>query len=829
MNDYNAAAAARAAEARRRAEEARRKAAEEAAKKAAQAAAKKAAEAAAKKAAAKLKVRERPSTRYEALKKGPTRRESKSTRYEAAGKVSRKSDDTREVSAATRERYQQLNGSADTKNALEDLGVRSARDLQKLGDQYAAQLGGRGEPLDVARVQDKQALTRVLRATADTQVGAVADTMSDELISKLVANGAEPRAAASNAEEIEELGVTPRDLDELTAEAGTAEVARTIRALTTLTDERASKEDKAVAAVDLGGKGGKLLPDEVRRKVLEQAFPNANRLIKSIDTLHDPKATGDDKAEASIALALQLKAYSGKVLPEISRRLGRLDGPARIAGAALELFDEDASFAERAVAAGQLGLGLSDLKYDAEKLRTLFEKARLPDAEKLARTGDRLANLGSRGLDLDAVKKLPEARLDELSRFALELDTEALATLGPTLEGLDEQAQDRFFKVAKDMKPGALDEVLSSADEAKRFTETIAKLEPKHLDDFADAASKMDGKALKLVTKLGAVAPASVVSEFMPALAKFGGGEMVNKALGAMDKLLGVMKVDLTGPLASKALKGLGKLLPGVSIGLSGMDVIKYGSNAANLQGKQDDLAFLAHTGLKLNALDAALDFIPGVGTLAGVGTGVAALALDLGFHSEKAKFEKDPKNYEAPGWVKAANIGVAMVGPPPGAGIPELIATYGAKDAAELGLWAVGQGGKLATAAWDVLKKLGGPAAEVALEAVEKLEDLGEKGAEALEYIAKAPGALGNAVAERAIEGLENLGEAGVEALKGLAKSGSAVAKKAAEGLKNLADDGLDAAKDALGTLKDVPGAVGKFVSGLGGLLPDIDLPGPL
>ena len=823
MNDINAAAAARAAEARRRAEEARRKAAEEAAKKRAAEAA------AAKKAAAKLKVREKPSTRYEALKKEPTRRESKSTRYEATGKVSKKNDDAREVSAATRERYQQLNGSAETKNALEDLGVRSARDFQKLGDQYAAQLDGGGEKIEVARVQDKKALSRVLRATADTQTGDVAETMKNELVSKLVANGAEPEAAANSAPEIEKLGVTPDDLDELTAKTGTAELAKTIRALTTLADDGASKEDKTVAALDIGGKGGKLLPEDVRQKVLQQAFPNANKLLKAIDTLQDPKASGDEKAQAAIDFAIQAKVYSGKVLPEISRRLGRLDGPARIAGAALKLFDEDASVAERAIAAGQLGLGLSDLKYDAGKLTTLFKKARLPDAESIGRLGERLADLGSRGLDLDAVKKLPEAKLEELSRFAFKLDKQALSTLGPALEGLDQEATERFFKVASDMKPGALDEVLSNADEAKRFTETLAKLEPKHLDDFAQAASKMDGKALKLVTKLGAVAPASVVSEFMPALAKFGGGELVNKALGAMDKLLGVMKVDLTGPIAGKALKGLGKLLPGVSVGLSGMDVIKYGSNAANLQGKQDDLAFLAHTGMKLNALDAALEFIPGVGTLAGVGTGVAALALDLGFHSEKAKFEKDPKNYEAPGWVKAANIGVAMIGPPPGAGIPELIATYGPKDAAELGLWAVGQGGKLATAAWDVLKKIGGPAAEVALQAVEKLEDLGEKGAEALQYIAKAPGALGNAVAERAIEGLENLGEAGVEALKDIAKSGSAVAKKAAEGLRNLADDGLEAAKDALGTLKDVPGAVGKFVSGLGGLLPDIDLPGPL
>lgn len=842
--DYNAAAAAaaaRAAEARRRAEEARRRA-EEAAKRAAEAAAKKAAETAKKaaEAAKKLKAREKPSTRFEALKKEPVRRESKSTRFEALSKkpVRRESKSTRfeaqkpEATKAARERFQELSDEAGSKKVLEELGVQNARDFQKLGNDYAASLKGKGECINVGAVQDKKTLTRVLQASAETQTGEAAEKLKDPVVATMVAHGIDGRSAANAGPALEQAGLKPQDVAKIAERAGSNELQKLSRAINVLTDEKASKEDKAVAVMDLGGKAGRLLPEGTRESLVEAAFEHMehpHKIVGALDRLQDPNASAQEKMDASVDLALGMKAGIGKVLPQVSAQLARGDSPARIAAAAFTLVDDKSSTSDRAIAAAQLGMGISDFKYDVQKMTALFKKARLPDAAEIAKKGDVLADLGSRGLDLDAVKKLPEARLQQLTELSAKLNPEALKSIGPMLEGLDANAQGRFLAVADGMRPETLDDVLGSSDEAQRFTDTLAKLDVDKVDDFAEAAAKMDGAALKLVTKLGATAPSSVVNDFLPALSKVAGSEAVNKAMALLDKALRVMKVDLDAGIASKALKGLGKLLPGISVGVSSVSAFKYGKEAVELQGKQDDLAFLAHTGMKLNALDAALEFIPGIGTLAGMGTGVAALALDLGFQSEKAKFQKDPTGYEAPDWVKAANVGMAMIGPPPGAGIPELVATYGVKDAAELGLWAVGKGGKLAEGAWELIKKIGGPAAEIAMQAVDRLKDLGEAGVEALEYIAKAPGELGAAVAEAAVDRLEELGELGVEALKSIASSGADVAKKAAEGLKNLADAGLDVAKDALGTLKDVPGAVGDFVSGLGDLLPDINLPGPL
>ncbi|MBL8951938.1 MAG: hypothetical protein JNK82_14240 [Myxococcaceae bacterium] len=629
-----------------------------------------------------------------------------------------------------------------------------------------------------------------------------------------------------------EAGLTPADVAKVGAKSDSEGLLKLSRAISTLADEKASAEAKALAAASLGGGAGRLLPEGARERLLDAAFEHLehpHKIIAALDTLEDPNASGHEKADASVDLALGLKASIGKVTPSLAGKLAKVDGPVRVAAAAFTLVDGESSPQDRAIAAAQLGLGVTDLKYDVEKMTKLLQKARLPDAAEVAKRGDVLQDLGRRGLDLDAVKKLPPARLQQLTELSFKLKPEALKTIGPMLDGFDANAAGRFLKVAGSMKPQALDEVLGSADEADDFARTLAKLDPDQVEDFTKAASKLDGAALRRVTTRGAAAPDTVVNDLVPALSKFGGGEAVNKALGLLDKALGVMKVDLDPALASKALKGLGKLLPGISVGVSGISAFKFGGEAVKLQGRQDDLAYLAHTGVKLNAADAVLEFIPGFGTLAGVGTGVAALALDLGFTAEKAKFQKDPNGYEAPDWVKGVNVGMAMLGPPPGAGLPELVATYGVKDAAELGLWAVGQGGKLAEGAWELIKKVGGPAAEVALEAVDTLKDLGAAGVDALEYIAKAPGELGEAIADAAVERLEQLGEVGVEALKSIASSGAAVAKRAAEGLKNLADAGLGVAQDALGTLKDVPGAVGDFVSGLGDLLPDIDLPGPL
>src|SRR6185503_456134 len=93
---------------------------------------------------------------------------------------------------------------------------------------------------------------------------------------------------------------------------------------------------------------------------------------------------------------------------------------------------------------------------------------------------------------------------------------------------------------------------------------------------------------------------------------------------------------------------------------------------SADLRDQNKDLGYFALLGAKLNGADAVVGTVldaTGVGLAVDLGVGaafgVAELAFDLTYDQEKAKFDADPKGYEAPGWMKALNLaGAAAMGP---------------------------------------------------------------------------------------------------------------------------------------------------------------------
>lgn len=791
--------------------------------------------------------------------------------------------------------FDTLDNDPKTAAVLDDLDIRDGADLQAMGQRLAREMNGgaaRSDDLPLHAVSDKASLAKVIASAGAAQTDAqTREALSNPGTATLIAHGADAAKAAEQTSNLAAAGYTAEKIADLakTIDGDQAKFQAVIDNVSVLGDPDASTEDKLKAAVDLGDSTKKLLPPGALEGVLGRTLDgvkNVKDTIESIQTLTNPDASGVEKAQAGLTLANNVKDFAGDALPALADKLEGLDGPLKIAGAALTLVDPDASVKDKAIAGAELVSALPDLKGDLTKLKDVFTRAGVEGADQVVRAGNDLATLASRGMDPEAAAKLPAGQLQQMTELAAKTDGEtfgamvrnvtdpnqlqtlvtdlnklpaeeasrAVSTIsaldpsvvsrtlsdpqlgpqllsvaskvegdtakfvGDALKGASSKDTAAFLRVASGMGNEALTTVLASSDDARSFASMVGKLDPANLEDFAKAAGSMDAGALRTIARFGGAAPASALNELAPVLAKVAGNDLVAKALGAFGKVLDVMNVSMTADIATKAIKGFTKMLPLVGAAAAVYDTGRFALEANEMRGKQNDLAMLASTGMKINAIDTVLNLIPGIGDVAGIATGLGALAVDIGYSAEKAKFEADPEGYQAPDWMKAVNIGAAVAAGP--AGVAELVAVYGPKDAAELGLWAVGKGGELAKAAWDVIKDASGPLGEVALEAVETLKGLGEAGADALKYVATSPGRLGAAAAEAAVSGLKDLGEAGVEALQDVAAFGGDAAEFAVNGLKDLGEEGVEAAKAALGTLADLGGAVGSLAGDALGVL---------
>ncbi|WP_375746350.1 Dauer Up-regulated [Corallococcus interemptor] len=608
-----------------------------------------------------------------------------------------------------------------------------------------------------------------------------------------------------------------------------------------LTDPKASKLDKAQAALTLAKATGDTFAPEDLKGVLDTALkglPAAEKLVGAIGKWTDPDASATDKATATLELGKALKDFAGDKFPALANDLRKLDGSLRAAGAAITLADPNASTQDKALAAAQLLAEVPDLKKDLKAFADVLKNAGVKNATDVAQQGARMADVKVKGLDPQLASKLTPDQLKKLEAAATRLggpesmeaalkgitDPKALDNLVGQLNKADAAAGKRLVSALGGMEHKVLNEVLSDP----KTTEQFAKLAGRLDDDAAKIVSKlvsdMDSGAvkslLKLTDKLGADALNTTVKTLGPLLDK-AGSKLVGQGLKVMDKVLGKIGVEITADVAGKVFKNLAKVVPVAGALPNAIDAAKFEKESLELHGKNNDLGYFAHTAAALNVADAgigiALD-LTGVGVAADVGAsvllGAAELAMDIGFTQEKAKYEADPEGYEAPDWMKAVNLaGAAAQGP---AGLAHMAAYYGPEGTAQLIQWGVEKAAKGAVKAAEFVgvsqAELAGEGLKGAAKVIHKLADVVRNPSKYGEAAVKAATEAFNTAIEKGgelakeakevldnvIDGAKKLGEKGLETLKYIAQNPGEAAKKALDGIKSVVDSGLDLATDA-------------------------------
>ncbi|SET97970.1 Dauer Up-regulated [Stigmatella erecta] len=628
-----------------------------------------------------------------------------------------------------------------------------------------------------------------------------------------------------------------------------------LKSLGTLTDPKATVAQKAQAALELANSAGTAFkPDDLKgvlKNVLD-GLPAGAKLAEAIGTFTDPEATGTAKAKATLELAKSLQEFAGEAFPGLANDLRKLDGPLRAVSSAITLLDPSSSAKDKAVAAAQLATEIPDLKADLTGFKEALKQFKVRGAVQAVDEGALLAESAVKGLSPALASQMSPAQLTKLEELAKktgpdELEgvlkgirtPEALEGLVGKLDALDGDASKRLLKSLGGMEHGALGKVLSEPGMLDQLGTLATKLDDESAELVGKLAKDMDADGLKMLLKFTDGVDAGLLKTGLKGLGPLleeGGGKLVGKGLQLMDGMLGKMGVEITADVAGKVFKNLAKAIPLAGAVPGVVDAVDYAQKASELHGKNKDLGFLAMVGAGLNGADAVvgtvLDFT-GVGAAVDLGVGagfaLAELALDIGFSAEKAKFDKDPKNYQAPDWVKTVNLAAAAsMGP---SGMASLAAYYGPEGAAELMQWGVEKGAKgavalakfagvesanltgdglhatagfihkladvvrnpskygeaIATQARDAFNTALEKGGEIAAEAkkvlgsvIDDAKKLGEKGLETLKFIAQNPGKA----AEMAVDGIQGMLASGTELLK---KGGEALLKKAGETLEGL------------------------------------------
>lgn len=613
-----------------------------------------------------------------------------------------------------------------------------------------------------------------------------------------------------------------------------------LSALSTLTDGTKGVADKAQAALSLA----KAVGDSVAPKDLEgvlgtalKGLPAAEKLVGAIATWADPAKSGVEKAKATLELAGALKDFTGDAFPKLANSLRSLDGPLKAAGAAATLLDKDASLQDKLIAGAQLAAEIPDLKKDVKAFGELLKSVGVKNPEQIAEGATKAAEVAVKGLDPKLAKSLSEAETAQLKELATKYGDEALEpvlkgitdkagldALKKSLGGLDDAAGKRLLTTLGGLEHGVLNKALQNPELAKSLGTLATKLDDEGAKTVGKMLKDFDESALKSLVKFSdQLAPEALKDGLKllgPVLDK-GGSKVLGQGLKVMESVLGKMGVKITGEVAAKALKNLVKIVPVAGAIPNAIDAVKYGKESIELRDKNKDLGFFAQAAAGLNVADGvvgiALDLTGvgvGVDIAVSVGFSAAELAMDIGFEQEKAKMLADPKNYEAPGWMKAVNLAYAAATAP--AGLANLAAYYGPEGAAKLIEWGVGTAAKGAV---ELAKQAGIQQAELAGDSLKA----GGAMLHQLADVVRNPGKYGKAVADAALktynEVIEKggelakaakeqltsivndakaLGAKGLETMKWIAQNPGEAAKIAVNGIKSVITSGVDLATDA-------------------------------
>ncbi|MBX7100830.1 MAG: Dauer Up-regulated [Myxococcaceae bacterium] len=571
---------------------------------------------------------------------------------------------------------------------------------------------------------------------------------------------------------------------------GSPAAATLLDAVNGYTPNDLSASDKAKAAFDLAGR----LKD-FTKETLPQIAGRLGRIDHSFSavaaaaTLTNADASPKDKAVAAAQFALALPALKANVnaLKDVFKKNG-------VQGA-------DAAATEGVRLANPAVQGLT------------------PElAQKL--TPDQLSKLQTFA-GRDGVKDALPALLANVK------DPAQLDTVLKSAKDLDPKSAKAFVETLGKLQPDTLNELLTkSATDGStldRLAGLAAKLPEESKGSLSNFVAHLSTGQLEDFTKISEKADAKALAKSLDA-SKGADSRLVAKAFEYTTKLLEKMGVEVTGEIAAKLLEGVGKMVPVAGGIASGIDTVKYAKEAADTS-LDPNLRYFALLTSKVNALDTAGSIIEatGVGNIDApvqIGLGVAELAMGLAYDSEKSKFQQakaEGKPYDAPGWMKAVNIAGAVASGPEG--MVELAAIYGPEGAAKLlqdGVKAGAKGAielgkqmglseaelagdslKVSGAAMhglaDVIRnpeKYGDEARQLAQQAAQKFDEVIAKGGELAEAAKRELGS--------AIEDAKKLGEKGIEALTWMAENPGQTASMAVDGLRSVIDGGVDLATDA-------------------------------
>lgn len=593
-----------------------------------------------------------------------------------------------------------------------------------------------------------------------------------------------------------------------------------VDAISKYADPDASALDKAKATLELAkaikDSAGDAFPELADKLRHTESF---TRSIGAALTLIDPDASLKEKAEAAL---------------ELTANVPDLAGDARAIGQFLK------------------GQGVGNTQAIIDEIDRLPAASRLPAEVKknldpdVARSltpeqADKLTQLAANGELKDGLS----ATLKQIK------DPEALkALLGSLDKAGDTAGQKALLKTLSGLKDGVANELLKSKIGDKPAAEVLAKLtrglSPEARGNLAKLLKDFDGDALKSFLKIADKVDVRVLGETLQHL---GGvdSKVAGTVLKGLDKMLGKVGVELTSELATKLLKGVAKVIPLAGAVPAGYDAVQLGKTAADTS-LPPNIRYLALQGAKLNGADAALSiaepFIAeffGIPVAADVAIGVAELGLDLIVSDQKAKYEADPQGYQAPDWMNSLNVALAGAQGPQG--VVEMAAIYGPKGALKAIGSAARTDGKLAIniakAQQQAEAQLAGDGMHYTAVGLHTLADmirhpgkygdaveaLGKQAVKQLTDIAKGTGELAKAAGKELVNlvgDLKDMGEKGVQALGWIASHPGEAAGKAIDALSNLAQEGVKlgteagkavakAALDALGAAKDALGAAGE------------------
>ncbi len=712
-------------------------------------------------------------------------------------------------------------------------------------------LAGR-DPVDLKKITDNVAQLR--DGSTSEKIRAVAELARDlkpEDIGKL----------------FKELGIADNPVAKLATDSAA------LGALSSLANPDASAYDKASAVLTLTKSVGELAPGQLGQvlKPYLSALPSANALIGALDTYSDPDASALDKAKATLELGNALKETLGDNFPKLADALRHTDSFSRSLSAGLTLLDPDASVQDKAKAAIELGAEVPELAGDARAIKAFLQSNGLSEADARAiqqgidnlPIAERLPESVRTNLDPEVARNLTPAQADQLAKMAADgelkdalpdaikriKDPEAMKALLGSLDGIDDAATRKTLLTGlAGLKEGVADKLLTSTIDGKPAGDVLGsvlgKLDVEGQAKFAKLIKDFDEGTLKFALQLGEQVDGKVLGQ---ALDVIGDSKLAGQALGALHDVLSKAGVKVTGEIAEKVLKGIGKIVPIAGALPAGYDAVRMGKIAADTS-LPADIRYLALQASKLNGVDAVLSvaepFIAeffGIPVAADIALGVAELGLDLVISDQKAKSDAQGSDYQAPDWLKGLNVGLAAAQGPQG--VAELALIYGPNGAVDLAGAVTRLGGEGAIKAGEVSAELtaqgvgeglhytaeglhqladiirnpskyGAAAVELGKQAVDQLSDIAQGAGELAEAAAKE---LGNLVGD-----LKKLGAEGVEALGWIASHPGEAAQKAVDALSNAAEWGLrigtqagkEIARDALaalGTARDALGAAGE------------------